>query len=345
MKKTAVILFNLGGPDNLKAVRPFLFNLFNDPAIIALPNPFRWVLAQIISRKRVKEATKIYQSLGGKSPLLEQTQAQSAALEKELNTEKSNSYKIFTVMRYWHPRAETVFKEVCAYEPDEVVLLPLYPQYSTTTSASSFKEWQALSRGKFPTRVICCYPESEGFVATIAKEIDKALQNKNSKEKTRILFTAHGLPQKVIDAGDPYQQQINKTVAAIKKNMTQMQGVESVTCYQSRVGPLEWIKPYTDDEIKKAGKEGVSLIVVPIAFVSEHSETLVELDIEYKELAESWGVPSYQRIKTVQDDPGFIQGLKKAVQSPGMLCNGCDQNNKCCFKNTLAQSKFFSTLT
>lgn len=343
MKKTAVVLFNLGGPDELRAVEPFLFNLFNDPAIINLPNPFRWLVAKLISKRRVKEATHIYQQMGGKSPILAQTEQQKNALEKELNSEKTKGYKVFIVMRYWHPRAWDVKKEVKKYNPDTVVLLPLYPQYSTTTSGSSMKEWQGYLKNRYPTKVVCCYPEMEGFTKPIAEDVSQAIKKAQKHGKPRVLFTAHGLPKKIIEKGDPYQYQTNKTIAAIKKHIDPSCDYDSVACYQSRVGPLEWIKPYTDEEIKKAGAEGVPLVVVPIAFVSEHSETRVELDIEYKDLAEKSGVPFYHRVATVQDNPLFIQGLKQLVLQKTQGCEGCALESKCCFKNTLAQTKNFMT--
>lgn len=346
MKKKAVVLFNLGGPDSLESVKPFLFNLFYDPAIIALPNPFRWFLAKFISKKREKEATEIYGQLGGKSPILEQTYNQAKTLEKELNSEKTTNYKVFTVMRYWHPRAEEIVKEVRSYNPDEIILLPLYPQYSTTTAASSIAEWKKSVKDFYPTKIICCYPELDGFIKPIAKAIDEAIKKMKPYGKVRVLFTAHGLPKKIIEKGDPYKYQVEKTVSSIKKQMSCLKDVSTVTCYQSRVGPLEWIKPYTDEEIKKAGKEKVSVIVVPIAFVSEHSETLVELDIEYRELAKKEGVPYYSRIPTIQCNPMFIKALKKLIiENNETPCYACSEKNKCCFKNTLDKSKYFSVLT
>jgi len=345
MKKTAVVLFNLGGPDGLKAIEPFLFNLFKDPAIIDLPNPLRWLVAKLISKKRLKEATEIYQNLGGKSPILEQTELQIKALEKELNSEKTNDYKVFIAMRYWNPRAKKTIQNVKKYNPDNVVLLPLYPQYSTTTSASSLKEWQEHLGNLYPIKAICCYPQIEGFTKPIAEETVRAIEKAKKYGTPRVLFTAHGLPKKIIEKGDPYKFQVDKTIKAIKEHIGTDHDYESVSCYQSRVGPLEWIKPYTDEEIKKAGQGRIPLVVVPIAFVSEHSETLVELDIEYKELAEKSGVPFYARVSTVQDNPLFIKGLKRLVEDEVRPCEGCSENNKCCFKNTLEQTKLFSTLT
>ncbi len=316
MDKTAIILFNLGGPDRLESVQPFLFNLFNDPAIIGAPQPIRWLIAKLISKRRAPIAQEIYRELGGGSPLLPNTVAQAAALENVLNAKNSdNVVKCFPVMRYWHPMADAVASEVRSWDPDRIVLLPLYPQFSTTTSGSSFKDWERAARRaqlSVPTTKVCCYPENPGFVSAVAERIKVALAETTGDGPLRILFSAHGLPKKVVDRGDPYKWAIEKTAAAV---MTQI-GESSLdwrVCYQSRVGPLEWIKPYTEDEIRQAGNEGTALIVVPIAFVSEHSETLVELDIEYRELAEESGVPGYRRVGTVSDDPSFIEGLCEIV--------------------------------
>ena len=310
-KRTAVVLFNLGGPDSPQAVKPFLFNLFY--AILAFPNPFRWGLAKIISTARAKKAQKIYAQIGGKSPILEETQAQADALQNVLG----NSYKVFVAMRYWHPMAEEVAQQVKAYDPDEVVLLPLYPQFSHTTTGTFRKVWekQGLS---YPTRTIGCYPVSPGFLDFITKKITEEL--KRYPHPMRILFTAHGLPQKNIERGDPYQKQVEQTfhalVESLVEKLPQKAGLEYRLSYQSRVGPLQWITPYTDAEIRQAGQDKVGVMVVPIAFVSEHSETLVELDLEYRELALQSGVPHYVRIPTVQSDPDFIHGLADLVKSP-----------------------------
>lgn len=335
MKKIAVVLFNLGGPDKLESVEPFLFNLFNDPAIINLPKPLRWLVAKLISKRRTPEAQSIYQHLGGKSPLLEQTQAQAEALEQALKADKSADYKVFIAMRYWHPRAQEIFKKVQDYNPTKVILLPLYPQYSTTTSGSSLKEWKRLTKERYPSQAICCYPALKGFTHTLAKRVDQAVEKAKAYGRPRVLFTAHGLPKKTIEKGDPYQNHVLLTVEKIKAEMATLSEADPVVCYQSRVGPLEWIKPYTDDEIRKAGEAKAPLVMVPVAFVSEHSETLVELDIEYKDLAKDEGVPFYERVSTVQDTPAFIDGLKSLVM--GQLkggCDGCYIQNRCCFKNT-----------
>jgi ferrochelatase len=331
MTRTAVVLLNLGGPDRPEAIRPFLRNLFNDPAIIGLPWPFRPLLANVISNRRDKEAREIYGKIGGKSPLLDQTWDQARALQQALG----DNARVFVCMRYWHPMADETAAQVKDYDPDRVMLLPLYPQYSTTTTASSFEAWRqaAVAAGlDRPTRSVCCYPSEPGLIAAHARLIAKALDDAGSSP-VRLLFSAHGLPEKVVKAGDPYQWQVERTAAAVMAALDRPE-LDWVICYQSRVGPLAWIKPATVDEIKRAAQESIGVVVVPVAFVSEHSETLVELDIEYAELARKCGVKTYLRVPALQTEPAFIDGLARlaaaafergsdpASQSGARLCPG-----------------------
>lgn len=326
--KTAVILFNLGGPDGPDAVQPFLFNLFSDPAIISVAQPFRWLLAKLISRRRAPIAREIYANIGGKSPILELTQEQARALEAQCPD--LGEVKAFICMRYWHPMSDAVARDVKSFAPDKIILLPLYPQYSTTTSASSIQDWNraAASAGlSAPTVEVCCYPESDGWIDAQASLIRAAYADASKDKKPRVLFSAHGLPKKVIAGGDPYQWQVEQTSKAVVDGLG-IDGLDWVVCYQSQVGPLEWIGPSTDDEIKRAGGDGVPVIVVPIAFVSEHSETLVELDIEYRELAEEHGVPGYFRVPAVGTHPSFVSALaalvRKAVHAEEPRISGAD---------------------
>ena len=309
--RVAVVLFNLGGPDRPEAIRPFLFNLFNDPAIVRRPQPLRWALASLISRRRAPEARRIYAHLGGRSPLLEQTEAQARALEGEL---AESGFRVFVSMRYWHPKSGEVVSEVERFAPAKVVLLPLYPQFSSSTTASSFQDWDRAARGRIdaPTTRICCYPDEPGFAAAAAGRIADILETWEGPAP-RILHSAHGVPKAFIAAGDPYRSQVERSVAAIRRALGR-EDLEHVICYQSRVGPLEWIGPYTDREIERAGSEGKPVIVAPVAFVSEHSETLVELDLEYRKLAGESGVPVYERAATVGTDPVFIRGLAALVR-------------------------------
>lgn len=314
MTKRAVIVFNLGGPDSPKAVKPFLFNLFNDRAIITLPQPFRFLLATLISTTRNGKAQGIYRHMGGKSPILPLTTAQADALEQALNARKStpdDEYKVFVCMRYWHPMTEVVVKKVKAYAPDAVTLLPLYPQFSTTTTGSSFQAWErvcAKESLRVPTSAVCCYPADRGLVAAHVKLIKEMYWKASEHGKPRVLFSAHGLPQKVIDAGDSYQWQVERSVAAITQVLA-IDDLDYQICYQSKVGRLEWIGPSTEDEIKQAGADKVPVLVVPVAFVSEHSETLVELDIDYRKLAEASGATGYYRVQALNVEPFFIESL------------------------------------
>lgn len=312
--KTAVVLFNLGGPDSLDAVEPFLRNLFSDPAIISLPNPLRWLVAKLISSRRKTTAQAIYAQIGGKSPLRELTDAQALALQDKLGAD----HRCFVAMRYWHPFADETAKAVAAYAPDKIVLLPLYPQFSKTTTGSSFKDWRraasAIGLNK-PTLEVRDYPDHVGYIAAVAAQLRVALTAAREKGPFRLLFSAHGLPKKVIDGGDPYQAQIEQTAAAVVAALGgDAANLDWQVCYQSRVGPLEWIGPSTDAEIKRAGTEAFGLVVLPIAFVSEHSETLVELDIEYRELAAHHGVPFYLRVPALGTDAGFIAALADLVR-------------------------------
>lgn len=312
MTRTAVVLFNLGGPDRPEAVRPFLFNLFNDRAIIALPQPLRALVAWLIARRRAPVARAIYERIGGASPLLANTEAQARALEAALG----EGFRCFIAMRYWQPRADAAARAVKEWRPDEIVLLPLYPQASTTTTNSSIEDWRRAAAAAgldAPTRAVCCYPDEAGFIAALADELRAALAEWSAGAPKRVLFSAHGLPEKIVASGDPYQWQVERTAAALKAALA-MPGLDSVVCYQSRVGPLAWIGPATDDEIRRAGRDKIGLVVVPVAFVSEHSETLVELDIEYRHLADAAGVPRYRRVATVDTAASFIAGLARLVR-------------------------------
>lgn len=314
--KIAVILFNLGGPDSLEAVQPFLRNLFSDPAIITLPSWLRLPLAHFISKRRAPKALGIYEQIGGGSPILGQTEAQARALEEKLGKGNRHEWRGYVCMRYWHPLTDAVVKSVTRFAPDRIVLLPLYPQFSTTTTASSFKAWQKVSPLKITTHTIESYPTEPGFIAASVELVKQGLAEAG-RGSTRILFSAHGLPEKVIKAGDPYQRQVEQTAAAIA---TQLGDVDWRVCYQSRVGPLKWIGPSTDAEIKRAGSDMTGIVLYPLSFVSEHSETLVELDIEYRHLAQQAGVPKYVRVPTVGTHERFIGGLADLVRAA--LANG-----------------------
>ena len=311
--RKAIILFNLGGPDKLENVEPFLFNLFNDPAILNLPTFLRYPLAKLISNRRAPIAKKIYAELGGSSPILKLTREQSSVLETKLNqTQKEDEYKCFIVMRCWNPRAKDVIKNVQLYSPDEVVLMPLYPQYSAATSGSSIKEWKDVCKKNnyhVKTSTICCYPTDQNFINAHTKEIIKKIKDlKNFK----LIFSAHGLPEKNIEKGDPYQWQVEQSVKKIVESLNN-ENLDWVLSYQSRVGPLKWIGPSTENIIIENSKIGKHIVLVPIAFVSEHSETLVELDIEYKEIADANGCKNYTRVPALGINEDFIKAMSELI--------------------------------
>lgn len=308
--KVAIILFNLGGPDDQNAVRPFLFNLFNDKAIIGAPQPLRWALAHFISRSREKVARDNYALMGGGSPILPETEAQARALETVLNARGGAEFRSFIAMRYWRPFTSDAAKAAKAWGAERVILLPLYPQFSTTTTASSLEEWAKHST--LPASALCCYPTSAKLAATHAGAIMDAWRAGGSPAKPRVLFSAHGLPETVVASGDPYRWQVEQSAAAVRALLPAEW--ETRISYQSRVGPLKWIGPSTKAEIEAAGRDQIGLIVCPIAFVSEHIETLVELDIEYAHKAKSLGLPFYLRAKTPGAAPGFIDGLADLVE-------------------------------
>jgi len=326
MSRIAVVLFNLGGPDSLQAVKPFLKNLFSDPAIIAAPAPVRWFLARFISTRRAPIARKIYEHMGGRSPILQQTEAQADALRTALaKSAPDHQWHVSIAMRYWHPMSEATAREGKAFGPGEIILLPLYPQFSTTSSGSSLKEWTRASLAvgmEKPTRAVCCYPCEPGYVKGLVKLIQPAILEAENQlaegSRARVLFSAHGLPEKVIARGDPYQWQIEQTSAVVAealKSALERPDLDWAVCYQSRVGPLKWIGPSLDGELESAGRAGTGVVVIPVAFVSEHSETLVELDIEYRDVARERGIPVYVRVPALSVQEDFLDGLAQIVET------------------------------
>jgi ferrochelatase len=308
--KLAVVLFNLGGPDSPEAVEPFLRNLFTDPAIIALPGILRKPLGRFIARRRAPVAKQIYAHIGGRSPIVEETQAQARALEQALAVQDHDA-KAFIAMRCWHPFSDGAALAVKNWAPEKIVLLPLYPQYSTTTTASSLADWQRAAKTAgltVPTTQVCCYPAEPGFIAALADAVRETQAKAKPDIRYRLLLSAHGLPERVVAKGDPYRWQVERTASALVEALG-ISGLDYSICYQSRVGPLKWIGPATDAEIRRAGAEGLGVVVAPIAFVSEHSETLVELDIEYAKLARESGVADYLRAPTVGVRQPFIDAL------------------------------------
>jgi ferrochelatase len=325
--KLGIVLFNLGGPDGLDAVEPFLRNLFSDPAIISLPALVRKPLARFLARRRAPLARTIYRHLGGRSPILEETQRQARTLEIALRTSELE-VRAVVAMRYWYPFAEGAAEALRQFAPDRIVLLPLYPQFSTTTTASSFLDWDQAAHEAgltVPATRICCYPANDGFITALAEKFRAAMENLTPGLSYRLLLSAHGLPKRVVAKGDPYQWQVEQTAQALVDRLG-IKDLDWTVCYQSRVGPLEWLQPATDAEIRRAGRDGKGVVIAPVAFVSEHSETLVELDIEYGKLAHASGVPDYRRVGTVSVDAVFVDGLaglvRKALRASeqGLVC-------------------------
>lgn len=330
--KVAVVLFNLGGPDSPEAVEPFLRNLFSDPAVISLPRFVRIPLARFIARRRGPVAQEIYAKIGGRSPILQETEKQAQALDVALEARGIDA-RSFIAMRAWKPFAPEAAREIKAWGADRVVLLPLYPQYSTTTTESSLEDWMVAARSAglaVPHSRVCCYPWLDGLIGAQADFIRDARTGKKLGVDYRLLLSAHGLPKRTISKGDPYRWQVEKTAQAIVDRLGIL-NLDWKVCYQSRVGPLEWIGPATDAEIRRAGGEGKGVIIVPIAFVSEHSETLVELDMDHAKLARDSGVPHYIRVPAIGTHPLFIAALATLVAKAlgGAPVVTCDTGRLC----------------
>ncbi|MDD3021431.1 MAG: ferrochelatase [Alphaproteobacteria bacterium] len=328
-KKTAVILFNLGGPDKPSSIKPFLINFFMDKNIIRAPYPVRYVLSRMIANKRSKnEAGSAYARLGGRSPLLENTMKQAGAIQGELGPD----YRVFVCMRYWHPMSDEVVQLVKDYAPDQIVLVPLYPQYSTTTTRSSIQDWNRACKKhhlKTPTSLVCCYPFDEGFIKTSVEKI-KPVYEELQRQKgnpPRLLFSAHGLPEKIIKAGDPYQWQCEESARKIVEALG-IYNLDWSVCYQSRVGPLKWIGPSTDEALHKAAKDRVPVLIYPHAFVSEHVETLVEIEEEYRDEAKKLGVPGFARVETVGTGNDFIASLAERIKNQSKLSGFPNSQNQ-----------------
>ena len=321
-------------------------NFFMDKNIIRLPVPFRCLLASLIANRRSKrEAGESYGELGGASPLLANAQAQAKALEKELKSNQSAVFKTFVCMRYWHPMSAQVVREVRDWGADRIMILPLYPQFSTTTTWSSLGVWdKAMFEAgyKRPTSMVCCYPRNKGFIKASADNIKVQLSaaKKAGHKDVRVLFSAHGLPESVIRDGDPYQWQCEETARETVKALG-YKNLDWAICYQSRVGRQKWIGPSLDEELKRAAQDKKPVIIFPHAFTQEHVETLVELDVEYRHVADKLGIPGYYRAQTVGTHPAFIKGLatlvkdhlkKTGIKGEGAKCLCPKQFDQCCMR-------------
>ncbi len=316
-EKIGVVLLNLGGPDSLEAVEPFLYNLFSDPDIIDFPLSFlfRYRLAKLIARKRHPRVQEQYKEIGGRSPLKEHTLRQAALLEQRLNERFPAS--VAAAMRYWHPSTEEAIAELESKGIKKVVLLPLYPQYSKATTVSSVKEWERVveERGaRFEVDLIESYYADDGYLDSLIHRINEGLERfpEERRGETHIVFSAHGTPMKLVKAGDPYSDHIKETI-----RLTMQRGAwaqEHSLCYQSKVGPLKWLTPSTPDTIRELATRGVrNMLIVPVAFTSDHLETLFELGIEYRRQAAEAGVDQYEVTTGLNDSPLFIEALAKLV--------------------------------
>jgi protoporphyrin/coproporphyrin ferrochelatase len=314
--KTGVVLFQLGGPDSIEAIEPFLYNLFCDPDIIDFPfaKLARKPLAKLISTSRAKHVAHHYAEIGGKSPILDFTRRQAVALERELRQDLDA--KVVIAMRYWHPLTEAAVAEMEAYGPDEIVLLPLYPQYSKTTTGSSLNEWnrcfeQAKGCSTGAVRTIESFYEDSGYLDAVVAAINRCLDGCDDFD---IVFSAHSVPVAVIEAGDPYQRQIEHTVDLVWERGGWP--ARRHTCYQSKVGASKWLRPSMHETVKKLAANGSKhVLVVPISFVSDHVETLHEIDIEHREQARELGIQDFRMMPGLNDSPDFIRALAGLVRA------------------------------
>ncbi|MBL8629035.1 MAG: ferrochelatase [Rhodospirillaceae bacterium] len=328
--RRAIVLCNLGGADGPESVRGFLYNLFSDRNIIPLPTWIRIPLAALISTLRAPHTKKLYDKVGGRSILMEETRAQATALEAAA-AKAGWDVKVIIAMNYWHPFPAEAISEIKAWGADEVLVVPLYPQFSTTTSGSVLEQLRAQAKIQGLTakvHSVCCYPKLAGFIAGMADLIEPALHRAvAARQRPRLLLSAHGLPEKTIARGDPYQWQVEQTAAAIHQELiardAQWTGLDVVVCYQSRVGPVAWIGPTTEAEVIRAGRDGCAVVLAPIAFVSEHLETVVELDDELKSVATENGVTHYDRVSAIGVRPGFIESLLALAESARMNGHVC----------------------
>ncbi|MDZ7766066.1 MAG: ferrochelatase [Melioribacteraceae bacterium] len=310
MSKTAVVLFQLGGPDSIDAIEPFLYNLFQDPDIFKLP--FQKTLAKIISSKRAPKVAEEYELIGGKSPINEWTEKQRKLLEDELK-KILDEVDVITAMRYWHPLTDVAAKKVEEGNYDKVVLLPLYPHYSISTIGSSFNEWKRKYNGDTSKHIyINNFYKNQNYIKALNEKIDETLGRfpEDIRNEVQIVFSAHGTPMSMVKSGDPYSQQIQETVDLVMKARNNSH--KHHLCFQSKVGPVKWLEPATDTMIEELAEKGKKhLLIVPISFVSDHVETLFELDIEYREDADKNNIENYIVMKGLNDSPTFITALKE----------------------------------
>jgi len=322
-KKIAVVLFQLGEPDSLAAVEPFLYNLFSDPDIIALPlgRFARLPLARLIASARAKKLRNAYAAIGGKSPIGDLTRRQARALELELR--KEIDAKVFVAMRYWHPLTEEAVAELRAAPFHELVLLPLYPQYSKTTTGSSWNEWNRKYRpaagNHLPVRWVRHFYNHPSYIDALVEKVNRQLERFASPEDVHLVFSAHGVPASVIESGDPYQEQVEATRKLVVERGRWP--CPHILCYQSRVGPGRWLEPGLHATIHSLAANGAkNVLVIPVSFVSDHIETLNEIDIEVRAEAMRLGITHFEMMPALNDSPKFIRALAELVwQAVGLL--------------------------
>ncbi|HXE74214.1 MAG TPA: ferrochelatase [Candidatus Xenobia bacterium] len=309
-----VVLFQLGGPDSLEAVEPFLYNLFSDPDIIDFPfaRLARPTLARLVARHRAGRVRHHYEEIGGGSPLRRLTEQQARALEQQLR--QSINARVWVAMRYWHPLIEEVVREVGGARPDELVLLPLYPQYSRVTTGSSLNEWnrRATRLAETPTHVVHEFYKHQLYLDALTERITEALARFPAGESVAMVFSAHGVPMSVIEGGDPYCRQTEETVELVMRRGGWSHPHQ--LCYQSRVGPGRWTRPTLHEALRDLRLSGATrVLVIPISFVTEHIETLHEIDIEAREVAAKLGFQQFEMMPALNDSPKFIQCLADSV--------------------------------
>jgi ferrochelatase len=315
--KLGVVLFQLGGPDSIQAIEPFLYNLFCDPDIIDFPfaRIARQPLAKLIASRRAKHVAHHYAEIGGKSPILEFTTRQAVALERALRQEFDA--RVVIAMRYWNPLTAEAIREMEKHAPDELVLLPLYPQYSKTTTGSSLNEWARRFRANASWRprvhVVEEFYEDPAYIDSVVKAIEGSLRGYANPADVDFVFSAHSVPVSVIEGGDPYQRQIERTTELVWQRGG-WPGRRHL-CYQSKVGASKWLAPSMHQTVKDLAAAGAkNVLVVPISFVSDHVETLHEIDIEHREQALSLGIPNYRMVPGLNDTAPFIEALSGLVR-------------------------------
>jgi protoporphyrin/coproporphyrin ferrochelatase len=337
MGRLGVLLLNLGGPEQLSDVRPFLFNLFSDPEIIRIPiAALQKPLAWLISSSRAKKSQANYEKIGGGSPLRRITEAQARALESQLRS-RGEDAKVYIGMRYWHPFTEDALAQIKQDAIEQLVILPLYPQFSISTSGSSFrlieKIWNENPQLKPPKyTVIADWYKEPGYLQAMSELICAQIDRCPDPDNAHVFFSAHGVPVSYVEeAGDPYQTEIEECTELIMQTIGR-KNAHSLA-YQSKVGPIEWLQPYTEDAIVELADKGVNeLVVVPISFVSEHIETLEEIDIEYREIAEEAGIHTFNRVPALDTNPIFIETLVdlvlRAAAAPSLDIDSVTQMKK-----------------